>query len=589
MKKVISSVLLICLFGSGFMSCKNNNDDPTGDGKPKIENLAVTPSASVKYGDVVALTGKFTDEKGLSSYTVIVTVGSETYESTNMLTGKEQPLNLSLVVPIPKNAQAGNVTFKVNLKNSGNQTVTEEVTLKSVAVPTFEKLYLVIGSRTLEMIKNDDVYVVEDLIAANAVGKIYTKADKTGMFWGWANNAVTGLAEGDIPIGKAEATTLIVSFNTKTFELAIEEGNPWKPINEAIYILGEISGHWMDGNITVEKQKMKMTGFASGDKKYWTWTAPTNCDEPDCVDGMWGNINPGQFRFKIGGKEEYILFDGSKIVKGTSNDESKSFLISTGGGGATFELYFDGTNYNKVSLAIAGKSLDYTNEGFVVNGLPLPASMTFAGGTLAKKEGSFWLYEGVIALTKNQEFQATGVDLSKAKADPDVFLGGGNTWKMIGSSGNWIIRVDPFVYSVYAGKTGGYPDVLYMDGWGWSKNEGDPAISFVKDNRLCLQRVSDLFKYEATFWHHSWGDKDNWGPTMDILATTPLDVDVKIPDVAFDYPGRTDLNRLLMAPTPGGRDNPARMKIHVDLKDGFDMEKLEPVGAKFTITFSEVK
>jgi len=590
MKKVISSVLLLTLLGLSFQSCKKDpkEDEPTGDGKPKIENLAATPSASVKYGDVVTLTGKFTDDTGLSSYTVTISNAQGTLiEVTNMLTGKEFNLNLSQVVPLPKNAQAGNVTVNVTVKNSGNNTVSGDVTLSGVAVPDFEKLYLDAGG-IKEMVKEDGVYVLEDLLPANAAGKIYTKADKTGMFWGWANGAVTGLAEGNITFGLAEATTVRVEFDLTTFALNIEEGNPWQPIDEDIYILGNISGHWADGNITVEQAKMKMTGYASGEQKYWTWEPPEGGDNgPE--EGMWGNINPGEFRFKIGGEEKYILFDGSNIVEGTTNDEAQSFLISTGGH-VIFTLYYDGTQYNKLSLEVGGKSLDYTNEGFVVNGSPLPAVMSFAGGSLTKKEGSFWLYEGVIDLGKDEEFTATGVDLSKATPDMDVFMGGGTTWKMIGTSGEWLIRVDPFIYSVYACKLSGYPDAIYLDSWGWSKFSGDPANNWSKDNRLCLQRVDETsLIYEATFWNQSWGDKDGWGPDMLLYASPITEEDIIISGEHFIGVEMATDTHWYMKATDGGRGNASYQKVRVDLKDGFDLDTGEPVGDKFTITFTDIE
>lgn len=597
MKNQSRIILLFCVFGLFFASCKEKEkDEPTGDGKPTIENLAVTPTSSVKYGDVVSISAKFEDETALSAYDVeISNAQGVLFQETKPLTGKTFNLSASQVIPLPKNAQAGNVTVKLTLKNNGNQTATESVTLSGVAVPNFDALYLDIGGMK-PMVKIDGEFVLEDLIAANAAGKIYAKQDKSGMFWGWAGGKVEGLAEGNIPIGKNEATTLIVSFNLTTFDLTIEEGNPWKPIDEAIYIFGTISGHWQDhnnfpdsdGGINVEQNKMKMTGYASGDAKYWTWEPPDGGDD-SAEDGMWGNMNPGDFRFKIGGKNEYILFDGDKIITSATDDYSnKSFKISTGGH-VIFTLFYDGTQYHKLTLEVSDKSLEYTNDGFIVNGLPLPAAMSFGGGSLTKKEGTFWEYEGLVDLEKDQDITATGVDLSKAKPDRDVFMGASSTWKMIGTSGEWLIRVDPFVYSIYACKTSEYPDAIYLDSWGWSKHEGDPSNNWNPDTRLCLQRVDETkFVYEATFYHHSWGDKAGWGPSMRLFATMPTDPEVIISQEHFVDIEKFDDTAMFMPLTSGGNGSPAYMKVRVDLKDGFDLENDEPVGDKFTITFTEL-
>ena len=599
MQRIFSSLILLSMFGLLFSTCKKDDDNkPTGGDKPVIEDLAVTPSSAVSYGDVITLTGKFTDATGLSNYTVTMSNAQGTlFETTGMLTGKDYNLDVPYVLPLPKNAQAGDVTISVALKNSGNQTETKEVKLTGVAVPTFEKLYLVLGSNTHELIKDEEtgLYVFEGLVAANAAGKIYAKADRTGLFWGWENNAVTTLAEGNISVGIAEATTLIISFDITTFELVIEEGEPWEPIDEAIYIYGNISGHWADGNITEEMTKMKMSGFASGDKKYWTWTPPENCEVDGCLDGMWGNINPGQFRFKIGGEEKYILFDGSKLVEGTTNDEAQSFLVSTGGH-VIFTLYYDGTQFNRLLLEVGDKSLDYTNDGFVINGLPLPASMTFAGGTLTKREGTFWVYEGLVTLTNDVEFTATGVDLSKAKPDMDVFMGGSATWKMIGSSGEWLIRVDPFVYDVYACKQSGYPDVIYMDGWGWEKFAENPATNWAQ-KYLCLQRVNEeSLIYEATFFNFGWGDGDVNGPDVKFFGA-PQSVEnfgrYIIPAVHFaDVEPDGGTGHGFYIPRYEGY-----MKVRVDLKDGIEWNEEDAMdgdfyttnllGAKFTVTFTE--
>ncbi len=597
MKNVFRIVLFVGLFSSFFMSCKKDKDDekPSGSEKPVIENLAAAPSASVTYGDVVTLTGKFSDQTGLQSYTVkISNTQGELYNSTQMLTGKTFSLNTPLVIPVPKNAQAGNVTVSITLKNSGNATATEEVTLSSVKVPVFDNLYFIVGSKVHTMEKDGDVYVFEDIIAANVAGKIYAKSDKTGMFWGSSSGTITGLASGDIVIGKASEANLRISFNPITFALDAAEADRWEEINETFYIYGTISGNWQDGELLTQLVSAKMTGYKSGNKKYWTWTPPgLAADDPNSgVSGydMWGNIVPGVFRFKKAGTEEYVLYDGATIVEGTTNDKASSFVTSAGGT-ITIKLFYDGTKYNKVSLEAGDKSLDYTLDKVYINGTAAPATMSFGGSALALKPGSFYIYEGVAALTNNQNITASGISLNLADTDPDVFTGKGNaTWKMIGSTGDWLIRMDPFANTVYACKETGYPDAIYMDGWSWAKFAEDPPIAWNPEKRLCLQRISSTNTYEATFYNFGWGgDVSFWAaPISDPDFGKKIISSKYFTGVAGNQPN------LNLSPNAAGY-----FKVKVDLKDGFSYDentmegaenqyfKLVPTGGKvFTVTFT---
>ena len=609
MKNVIKTVFLLSLFGLYFTSCKNNNEDkPTGSDKPTIENLAVSPTSSVKYGDVVTLTGSFEDGTALSSYDIVISnAQGNLYSDTRMLTGKTFSLNASLVIPLPKNAQAGDVTISVTLKNSGNKTETENVTLSGVAVPVIDALYLIIGSKTYTLAKEGDVYQVVDIFAANAAGKIYLKADKSGMFWGSESGTVTSMANDDIIVGKSSEQSLKVTFNPVTFAFSVEDGDAWVDTDEEVYIYGTISGHWMDhneypddeGGINVEQPKMKMTGQASGNKRRWTWTPPDGGDDgPE--DGMWGHIDAGKFTFKKAGAAEYITWDGSSIVTGTSYDITKGFSAEEGGW-FQFVLYFDGTDYQVTLEAGSGATVDYTKSGLLVNGLQVPASMTFAGQSLAKMGGSLYKFEGIIDLQKDANITAVGVNLSLPKADPDVFQGeGSTTWKMIGSSGEWLIRVDPFLSTVYACKQSGYPDAIYMDGWSWEKFADNPATNWV-EKYLCLQRVNETdLIYEATFYNFGWTDfpgvpgrgadvKFFAEPTSVqdhgkyLIAAKHFDVDAfKEAEGAGLFMGRT------LEPTvyDWGEDYGTYMKVTVDLKDGIIFDEDTPFIVSGTTYFT---
>jgi hypothetical protein len=97
------------------------------------------------------------------------------------------------------------------------------------------------------------------------------------------------MGSGDIVFGKETEEYFTISFNPVSFELTLGEAQQWTPITEGLYILGNISGHWADGNISTEKTKMLMSGFSLGNRKMWTWTPPnTGSGSPD--DDMWGNI-----------------------------------------------------------------------------------------------------------------------------------------------------------------------------------------------------------------------------------------------------------------------------------------------------------
>ena len=93
--------------------------DPNA-GKAKIENLKLSPSSGLKYGDIVTLTGVLSDETALSSYTL--KIGD--YEEMVMLTGKSFNLNKEVVIPLPVNAAVGNLALSLTVKNSGNQLTT---------------------------------------------------------------------------------------------------------------------------------------------------------------------------------------------------------------------------------------------------------------------------------------------------------------------------------------------------------------------------------------------------------------------------------------------------------------------------------
>ncbi|MDR1737296.1 MAG: hypothetical protein LBR66_00540 [Candidatus Symbiothrix sp.] len=595
MKKLFSSLMLAGMFCSMLCLWSCGDDDPvnTGSGdKPEIKDLAVSPSSSVAYGDVLTLTGALSDATGLRSYTVkFSNAAGAIWETTNMLTGKTSNLNYSVVLPLPKNATAGNVSISFTLKNTGSGSATEELTVSGVTVPTFTSLYFVVGNKVYTLTPDaEGNFVYDGLVPANSVGKIYVNSDKSGLYWGQASGAIASMADGDLSTGNTEEKNLKISFNPVTFEFTVSDSEEVWTASDAdpIYILGDISGHWADGNISDERAKMKMTGYVSGVKKYWTWTPPSS-GTGDPIDDMWGNINPGSFRFKLGGQEKYVLYQGGVITVGTSNDESASFQTSAGGP-LTIKLFYDGANYTKVTLENEVRSLEFLADGSInINGAPAPTAITFANAPLSKKSGSLYVYEGTVELTNGASFTASGADLATANPDPDLFSGNGNTtWKVEGPTGTYTIRIDPFASTIYACNQAGYPTVIYMDGWSWAKFESDPSIVWNPEAYLCLYRTDPTKQvYEATFYNNGWsGDVKFFTQHL----ATPDYGKYIINQKYFD--GVVAAGDGLTIPAAAGY-----FKVTVDLKDGFTYDTTvddngyfglvqNTAGQKYTVTFT---
>jgi len=583
--KYLALVLLTTMLA--FSACKKDKEPDPNAGKAKITGLAINPQASLKYGDVVTLSGTFSDDTGLKSYTVTMSnTGGVIFEETKMLTGKTFNLSEALTIPLPKNAVAGDMKFSVTVKNSANLLITQEITIAALALPTIDNLYLVINNTVYPMTKNGNFFELEDFIPAASVGKIYAKSDKTGLSWGLDGQSIIAMGSGDITFGKQTEEYFKISFNPISFDLVLGDAQQWNAMSESLYILGNISGHWADGNISTEKEKMKMSGFSLGSRKMWSWTPPnTGTGSPD--DDMWGNIVAGVFRFKKAGVEQYVLFSSGQITEGTTNDEASSFVV-TAGGPFTFKVFSDGTNVTKVRLESDTRKLEYTNEGIYINGNLAGSSMTFAGSALSLVPGNYYLYEGTMTLTKNQSITAQGIDLSAAFSDPDVFTGGGNaTWSMIQETGSYLVRIDPFLGNVFIRQETGYPSAIYLDGWCWCKYDAD-SHNLNQESMATLYRKGTTNTYEATIYILPWG-----GDVAFFAApfSNPDASKMEIYSKYFD--GVTVSGNGLLLPVPSVS---AFYKVSVDLKDGFtwDMVNMDGTnytiiptnGKKFTVTFT---
>lgn len=569
--KYLALVLLTTMLA--FSACKKDKETDPNAGKATITDLSITPQSSLKYGDVVTLAGTFSDETGLKSYTVTMSNTSGVIlEETKMLTGKTFNLSEALTIPLPKNAVAGDMKLSVTLKNSANLMVTQDITIAALALPTFTSLYLIVGNVAYTMTKNGDVFEIEDFFPVAAVGKIYAKSDKTGLSWGLDGATIIAMGSGDITLGKETEEFFKISFNPISFDLVLGDAQTWNPMTESLYILGNISGHWADGNITTEMEKMKMSGFSLGNRKMWTWTPP-NTGSGDPIDDMWGNIVAGVFRFKKPAADQYILYTAGQITPGTTNDEVSSFVV-TAGGPFTIKVFSDGTNVTKVSLESDTRKLEYTSQGIYINGA-LSSSVTFAGTALSLVAGNYFLYEGTMTLTKGQSITAQGIDLTKAFSDPDVFTGGGNsTWSMKQETGSYLVRIDPFLGNIFVRQETGYPTAIYLDGWCWGKYDAD-SHSWNQESMMTLYRVGATNVYEGTMYILPWG-----GDVAFFAApfSNPDASKMEIYSKYFD--GVTVAGNGLLLPVP---DPAAYYKVSVDLKDGFTWDMVNMDGTNYTI------
>ena len=120
----------------------------------------ISPQSGLSYGDKVSLTGTLTDEKNLKMYTILLKDGNETelYRKEQMLLGQSFQMNETFSIPLPKNAEIGDFKVEMILENSRNGKAIQSFDLTSLQVPTFNKLYLLLGNKSVvELLPNGDV------------------------------------------------------------------------------------------------------------------------------------------------------------------------------------------------------------------------------------------------------------------------------------------------------------------------------------------------------------------------------------------------------------------------------------------------
>ncbi|MCD7936795.1 MAG: hypothetical protein LUG98_08050 [Tannerellaceae bacterium] len=557
MKKIQSNLFYIFLLLILFTGCKNEDDEGLSAGKPSMD-ITVTPQDGLKYGDEIIVSGTLSDERNLGMYQISVTdqEGNVLLEKIQMLLGTSFQVDETITLPMVAHAKDGNLNFHFNLRNSRDGVEEKEFTISNVRVPELQQLYLILENNTVyQMNREGNLFEIETSFPAGARGFFSTTPSLTGLFWGYDGKEITCLAKDPIPVGHDIEAFYKISFNPYTFDLNLGEYAQWTalPSSDCFYILGTISGHWQDGEIRNEMAKMKMQGYQSGEQRYYSWIPPDG-DDPET--GMWGEIASGEFRFKRGGEEYYLLWDGSAIIEGSSNDVSRSFYTSAGGP-LEFRIYFDGDECTGVRLSDTQRSLEFEPAGIKINGIQVTEQIDFAGNTLSLKPGTNYIYESAIVLKQGEAIVSRDMDMSRLMGDTDLFTGIGNTsWSLTGPQGTYTIRIDLFKGSFYACPLDGYPSVIYLNGWSWSKNASSDAVTWDADYELALTNNGNNV-YETTLYN--WG----WGGTFTLSATHPYSETERthIPVALFDteYASGTEFT------LPSGV---GVFRISVDLRDG---------------------
>lgn len=579
-------ILLLSILPLFFYGC--DDDDPANDDNaPKPEmNIVVSPQSGLSYGDKVSITGTLTDEKNLKMYTILLKDGNETelYRKEQMLLGQSFQMNESFSIPLPKNAEVGNFKVEMLLENSRNGEAVQSFDLTSLQVPTFNKLYLLLGNKSVvELSKNGDIFEVEETFPAKIKGIISPTPTNTGLYWGSSKGEIQTMAKDSIVIGGDIEASCKITFNPKTFELTFGERHGWTtlPSTDSYYIFGTISGHWQDGEIKEEKAKMRMQGYESGNLRYYTWFPPEG-EDPET--GMWGSIAAGAFQLKKAGKDSFVQWGGTQFTTGSVYDANKSFPI-TAGGAFEIRVYFEGDECTKVSIMSSERTLEFTNEQVKANGVVMASEIDFAGAQLQLKSGTNYIYEGEAELTKGTSITSNAIDLSLCTPNKDLFTGSGNTnWTLTASTGKYFVRIDAFSGSSYARPASGYPDAIYMYGWSWAHSATGTAQNWQAESALPLVRIGNSFVYEGTCYVFSWG-----GDIAFILTNPEGSTKVELPNANFDA------NSNILSSNPTHFTLPTTegyYKISVDLKDGVAISEGNPStvtpngSSKFTLRYT---
>lgn len=549
--KIFNKLIGIIFLFTLFTACSDNDESSSSLEKPSID-ISISPQGGLNYGEELAVSGKVSDNRNLKLYTITLSDQADNIlvEKTQMLLGKTFNVDEKIRIPLTPGATETSLKLKMTLKNSPGGIEEKEFSISNVTVPQFDRLFLILENNTsYEMTKNGDAFEIENTFPANARGYFSTAPTKTDLFWGTTAGKIASFGKDPIPVGHSTEGSYKITFNPYSFDLTLGKQAVWSPLpaSDCFYILGTISGHWQDGEITTEREKMKMKGFQSGEQRYYSWIPPQG-DDPET--GMWGAIAAGDFRLKRGGEEKFILWNGQTIVEGSSNDKEKSFHTSCAGP-IEIRIYFDGETCSGVRLLGEDRTLEFESDNVKVNGIAIADNIDFAGFNISLKSGTNYVYESQVNLKKGQTITSSDVDLKKISGDKDLFNGIGNAnWTLNTMDGTYIIRIDLFSGDFYACPTNGYPDVIYLNGWSWAKTASAAAVVWNADYELALTHVGNNV-YESTLYNFGWGG------TFSLGAFHPNSTKEKAPIPASLFNSEFNL--------PSGVGS---YKISVNLKDG---------------------
>lgn len=562
------------------MACSDEDKTVAGDGvKPEMD-LAVYPLTSLKYGDKITVAGTLTDVRNLKMCSIALKDmnGTVLSRKDQMLLGTSFQMQESLYIPMPPNAQAGDVQVEVTLENTHGGVEVQSFTLPSIRVPEFDKLYLILGNNSVvELMQNGDVFEAEDFFPARVKGFISTTTSVNGLYWGMNKGEIQAMGRDSILIGGDLEASCKLTFNPKTFALTFGERHAWTPLpaTDSYYILGNISGHWMDGDITAEKAKMRMQGYESDNLRYYSWFPPEG-DDP--ATGMWGATAAGVFRLKKGGADSYVLWNGSALTSGTSNDVTKSFPL-TAGGAFEIRVYFENETCTKVQILGTDRTLEFANNSVKINGALMSNTVDFGGSSLTLKTGANYIYESRVTLEKGKAITSNALDLSTFKPSTDLISGSGNSsWALTTFTGDYVVRMDVFSGACYLCPVKGYPDVVYMNGWSWGATDTDNPVTWETDRILPLIRTSGT-TYEGTCYNFGWGGSLNFYLTHPSTGSnTPL------PNTNFTGGNIDKTPGSFLLPSGAGY-----YKVVLDLKEGVTIGtdgSVTPKGSqKFTLNY----
>ena len=116
-------------------------------------------------------------------YTILLKDGNDTelYRKEQMLLGQSFQMNDTFSIPLPKNAEEGTLKVEVILENSRNGEAVQSFDLTSLQVPTFNRLYLLLGNKSVvELLSLIHIFKSLTSLASKSAGLLQRIKDLGG-------------------------------------------------------------------------------------------------------------------------------------------------------------------------------------------------------------------------------------------------------------------------------------------------------------------------------------------------------------------------------------------------------------------------